>query len=375
MALGALGCAQLAGLTDDYRLAVGGAGGAPASGGNGPNGGSLGEAGDGANEAQAGSSAGETSGGSSGALGDAGETNGGRTNGGSSSGGTSSAGTSNAGAAPAGSGNGGHPSGGSAGTSGAAGTAGAAGNGGGPRIVRVGFSEFHDSASGGDQASAHLADATFAKPAGTTTGDFILVLFGCDHSLRNLTGTDLAAKGWTLIDQHEDYGTDGQGTYLLYKFAAASEPDSFVFADINSTPSGNGVQGLLSVYRGVDPVAPLNDYQVVLEKMGMEGVMHGTTPTPAVTTTVADTLLIAGLSPDSAIDAPIVSMWPAGFSENQVSVSNPLHPYPYGWANIYSAERHIPTPGVVPASSFGWDLVGSDKYFGSLSFVLALAPK
>jgi len=368
--LAAFGCAQIAGLTDDYHLAAGaggsataGAGGSAAQGGLSAHGGSAGQA-----PGEAGNAGDAPGGSTSGGSADGSSANAGTTNGGSANGGSANAGATNGGAANAGSANAGTTNGGSAGASGGSG-----GNAGG--ITRIGFSEFHDSASGSDQASSHLADASFSKPAGTAPGDFILVFFGCDHGLSNLSGNDLLARGWTLIDQHENYGTDGQGAYLLYKFADGSEPDPIVFSGINATPSGDGVQGLLSVYRGVNRAQPVNDYQVHVDLDGQQDVTQATTATPAVTTTVANTLLIAGLSPDSAIDAPVISMWPSGFTENQLSVVNPPHPYPYGWANIYSAERHLAAASSVPTSSFVWTLIGDTRYFGSLAFVLALAPE
>jgi hypothetical protein len=198
-------------------------------------------------------------------------------------------------------------------------------------------------------------------------------LFGSDHELSNLSGTGLSNLGWTLLDQHEQYGTDGQATYLIYKFAGASEPDPIVFADINNVPSGNGVQGLLSVYRGVNVTSPVNAYEVALS-VGQKDITMASTPTPAITTTLANCLLIAGFSPDSAVDAPVVTTWPQGFADNQVSVNNPLHPYPYGWANIYSAERHLPVAGTVPASAFAWNISNGTEFYGALAFVLALAP-
>ena len=98
------------------------------------------------------------------------------------------------------------------------------------------------------------------------------------------------------------------------------------------------------------------------------------TTTPAITTTTANCLLIAGLSPDTTIDRPVISSWPQGFDENQVSVVNPGNPYPLGWANIFSAERHLQTAGTVPASSFNWTVTDGGQYYGALSFVLALSP-
>lgn len=348
----ALGCAQIAGLTEDYHLESAGAGGNPSGGSSG-----------------------------SGAAGAAASTNGGRANGGGAGANAGDAGESGgeAGGSAASAGS----DGGKGGTSGAGGNtaAGAAGmstagaGGGGPGPVHIGASQFHDSASGDQSASSMLTDATFAKPAGTQAGDLMLAFFGCDHELKNMSSSHLALTGWTLIDQLEGYGGDGQGTYLMYKIAGAAEPASIVFQNINDAPpGGNGVQGLLTVYRGVDPNMPVNAYETVLVDTGSDGFTHITTNTPEVTTTAANCLLVAGLSPDSDIDAPVITAWPDGFSENQTSVNNPAHPNPYGWANIYAAERHVAAAGKLSASGFHYDLVNSTKYFGALSFVLALAP-
>jgi hypothetical protein len=340
MTLSAFGCAQIAGLGGDYHHASPGAAGDDS--GQQPHAGSGGKT----NEPQAG------------APGDSG----GRVSGGSATGGSATGGT-----------------GGNAGTEALGGDGstpgGAGGAGPGVSPVRIGFSEFHDSASGNDNASSHLADATFAMPTGTSEGDLMLVFFGSDHSLGNLSGANLGAKGWTLIDQQHDYGTDGQATYLAYKLVTSAEPDPVVFSNINGTPSGNGVQGLLSVYRGVNPSAPVNAYEVTLVPTGEKGITQAVTKTPAITTKVDNCLLIAGLSPDTAVDTPQVVFWPVGFTENQVSVINPAHPYPFGWADIYQAERHLPKAGTVAASSFTWVFGNATEYYGSLAFVLALAPQ
>ena len=249
---------------------------------------------------------------------------------------------------------------------------GGAGNTGAP--YRVGFSIFSDSASGSDHAAGSKTDATFAKPVGTEAGDLLFVFFGSDHTLK-LDGAELEADGWTLLDQHGEQGEDGQGTYLVYKLADGSEPDPIVFSAINDAQYTNGVQGLLSVYRGVDTTAPINGYDVETVDLGSDTSVHVETPTPAITTSVANCLLIAGLSPDSAIDAPLISSWPEGFSDNPMSVTNPPNPYPDGWANIYSIERDMPDAGTLPASYFGWEITnGSKLYFGALSFIVALAP-
>lgn len=240
--------------------------------------------------------------------------------------------------------------------------------------IHVGYSTFSDSASGDNHASASLTDASFAKPAGTRVGDFMLVFFGSDHVLQHLDTGELP-QGWTLLDQHGEQGVDGQGTYLVYRTVDGTEPDPIVFPGINGTEYANGVQGLLTVYRGVDTESPINAYETVLIETGSDDTKDVVTPTPAITTDVDGCLLIAGLSPDSDIDAPIVTMWPDGFDEHQVSVKNPKAPYPFGWANIYAAERHLPRAGTVPASTFSWSMTyEGTTYFGALTFIVALTP-
>lgn len=379
----ASGCAQLAGLTDDYHLASAGAAAdaGSATGGSLGVGGQIGSGGH-ANETDAGA-AGESEA-EAGASANGGQSAAGGQGGSSGhpsvigSGGTNNtAGSSHGGTGGSSTGAGGTSTGGTGGSStgsGGLGGSGGAGTGVGP--TRVGFSMFHDSAFGNDNASSHWADASFTKPAGTAAGDLILVFFGADHGLSNLDGTTLHGLGWELIDQHADLGTDGQGTYLLYRIATGTEPDPIVFKEINSPDSGNGVQGLLSVYRGVNKTTPINAYESNPVDMGSDGLSF-VNNTPAITTTVSNCLLIAGLSPDTAVDRPVIDSWPDGFDDNKVSVVNAANPYPLGWANIFSAERHLATAGSVPASSFTWHVTnktGGGTYYGYLTFVLALAP-
>jgi hypothetical protein len=203
----------------------------------------------------------------------------------------------------------------------------------------------------------------------------MVVFFGCDHALL-FDDAGLAAQGWHWIGNHAEQGEDGQGTYLLYREVDGTEPDPIEFVAINDPQYTNGVQGLLSVYRGVDLDKPIETYQETLVDTGAVDITQVQTPTPEVTTTQPDCLLIAGLSPDSAVDAPLITAWPEGFVENRMSVTNPPTPFPYGWANIYTAERHLHDAGTVPASSFEWEITGEDqRYYGALSFILALAPK
>jgi hypothetical protein len=368
------GCAQIAGLSGDYRHATSGAAGAHAGAAGLGSGGSAATAGDSGASGEGGapsSAAGGTSGSSTGTGG----TSGGPGGRGTDNGGASTATGGGSPAAGDGSGEQGGEApgaGGSAGQGAAGGTSGAAGAGGsGAGPVRIGYSEFHDSASGDDDASGHLVDVTFEKPADTQEGDLLLVFLGVDHEM-NLTNYDLMMQGWTLLDAEEAKGQDGQGTYLIYRFAGADEPDSIVFEDANT--SRYGVQGVLSVYRGVNRTSPVNAYDVVVVDRGTDGPTHIETPTPALATTAPNCLLLAGLSPDSSIDAPAVTAWPDGFG-NSLSVTNPQFPRPYGWANIYLAERAWETPATFPAASIAWDIKDGTAYYGAVSFLLALAPE
>jgi len=306
---------------------------------------------------------------------DGGKASGGKPSAGTTSGGATTGGTAGRPSAGAGTAGSATPPG-DAGADGDTGSSGAAGAGNQPLSpFRVGFSEFHDSAGGNDNASASLTDATFSKPAGTLPGDFMFVFFGSDHSLENMAANQLALSGWKLQDQHTEIGKDGQATYLIYKTAGATEPESIVFAGINSPGNMNGVQGLLSVYRNVNATAPINAYKTSQFATGSSTLAEVDTATPAITTTVDNCLLIAGLSPDTAIDAPVIKTWPAGFDQDLVSVINPENPYPYGWANIYSGERRLAKAGTVPASAFTWDMTyGGMEYYGGTTFVIALSP-
>ena len=352
--IAACGCAQLAGLTGDYEVGNPGAGAQIGMAGAGDVGASGGDAG------------------ASGEGGASGER--------SAHGGAPAAGSANGGAATAGNANGGTSGAASGGTSAGganvggmsvAGAGGAVSTAGGP--VFISSTQFHDSASGDGNAAGHLSDATFDKPPGLAEGDFMLAFFGVDHHLSNVSTDYFAAQGWTLFDQQGDYGGDGQGTYLLYKFAGASEPAQIVIAGLNTNHFG--LQGLLSAYRGVNTASPVNVYKTLVVPAG-DDVAQVDTPTPEVTTTVAHCLVIVGLSPDTTIDAPVIATWPLGFDENHVSVINPPNPFPDGWANIFAAERHVAAAGKVAQASFVWNITAPDakKFYGSLAFTLALAP-
>lgn len=241
----------------------------------------------------------------------------------------------------------------------------------------VGSSVFNASAYGSDNASAASADATLTVPAGTSAGDFMLMFLGSDSSLNH---APLSSGGWTLYDYREDYGADGQSAYVVYRYATASEPASYLLSNVSPDGEcGDGncaFQVLLRVYRGVNATAPINAFQVVVDSTKTTNSADITTATAAITTTVANCLAICGLSPDVYFaDAPTITAWPAGFTQNQFSVINPPTPYPFGWANIYSAEQDLPAAGSLPGSAFQFHLnYGGTVFGGSMSFVLALAP-
>jgi hypothetical protein len=237
--------------------------------------------------------------------------------------------------------------------------------------IQIAHSEVQDSASGPDNTGASTPNVVLTKPAETQAGDLLLLLLASDHPFKDMGSERLRDLGWTLIDQ-ENFGDDDQQMYLMYRVADALEPASYTFEGVN--PGLSGMQGLLLVYRGVDPQMPVNAYETTVVDQGEDKVETIVTPTPAIRTTKPNCLAIAGLVPDIPIDAPMITGWPDGFTENQLTVLNPRHPYPFGWAAIYTAERPLPEAGAVPTSTFTWQQQNALYYFGATAFVLAIAP-
>ena len=370
------GCTQIAGLGGDYRHGTSGGSGA-LGGGAGLGGSSAGMGGTSAGTAGDSGAGGEGAAGSDGAGTSGSDAGKGGTSagvGGSGAGrGGTSAGTGGDSVDVAG--QGGEPSsaGGTAGNAASAGMSGSAGAGAawvGP--VRVGYSKFSDSSTDPDHANGSVPDVTFEKPPETREGDLMLAFFGVDHELY-IDSAALEANHWTILVAEGGVGTDGQGTYLMSKFAEADEPDMIVFNGVN--PALYGLQALLTVYRGVNHDRPVDIYDIAgTADEGADGVTRVSTPTPALTTTVPNCLLLAGLSPDSLVDSPVIVTWPDGFA-NALEVKNKNLPWPNGWANIYLAERPWEEPSTFPASSIVWDIKAGERYYGAVSFMLALAPE
>ncbi|MDD5571611.1 MAG: T9SS type A sorting domain-containing protein [Bacteroidales bacterium] len=91
------------------------------------------------------------------------------------------------------------------------------------------------------------------KPAGLQKNDIMLA-----HISGRLSGSVsglIPPSGWTKIKSIIDAGS--VGSHIFYKVATASEPTSYSFSDSGSTSLTDKV-GVISVYRGVDTLIPIN---------------------------------------------------------------------------------------------------------------------
>jgi len=251
--------------------------------------------------------------------------------------------------------------------------------------VLIAYTEDNDS----DGPDGKNIDEPIAQPAGVQVNDLLLLFISTDHDL--LVGTDgsdlpshrevatsSATDTWTVL-LNRTYGLDGQSCYVFYRFAQATDPGTYVFKGIN--PYSYGVQMLLRDYRGVDLVYPF--HQVSESYATPASDYTGTTfttPAPTLTTTVANTLAIVGFAPDTYVDTPQITAWPAGFDQNQRSVINKnwvstAPTVDRGWTTLFSAEQVLAAPQTVGASSFGWTSWSTEHaYRGYDTWMIALTP-
>lgn len=116
------------------------------------------------------------------------------------------------------------------------------------------------------------------KPSGTVAGDLLVALVGQDIGVGAVIS---APMGWTAIydTQHNGFSSH-RGFWLL---AGESEPSSYTFT---STISSNWSGGILRI-SGADTSDPVNASDVTVNASNTS-----THTCPAVTTTVADTLIL-----------------------------------------------------------------------------------
>lgn len=128
--------------------------------------------------------------------------------------------------------------------------------------------------------------ATVALPAGVVPGDLLVAQLAFDNGTDGLTLT--APAGWTFVRRDDELTSFGQALY--FRVATAAEPLTALWSVTNNPLCT--VQ--LLVYRGVDPVSPLDG------AVGAHG--DGTALlAPALTTTAAGDLLVVVFGHDSSL--------------------------------------------------------------------------
>jgi hypothetical protein len=157
------------------------------------------------------------------------------------------------------------------------------GGGGGPAGVT--FEEFTEAAA----SSTTTLDLT--KPAGTAAGDLLIATLATDGST---AGSMSPPAGWTVIDLANQSGAVTYGVW--WKLAGASEPASYTF----SWSGNEAAYGTVMRFTGHDPADPID--------ISATGGGSASAPSsPAVTTTVADTMILrlGGFDDDDiTTDAP-----------------------------------------------------------------------
>src|SRR5207249_3829175 len=155
-----------------------------------------------------------------------------------------------------------------------------------PGATSIGFRGAASASSGGASSATSLA---ISRPSGTLANDVMVA------SITSRTGsgtpTISAPAGWTLIVSTPNSGNNlTTATYWKVAGTAGADPGPYAF-----TVSSSRVAGGISAYSNVDTTNPIN---------ASGGQVSSSTP--SITTTVANTMLVAcfGRSGGSAIGAP-----------------------------------------------------------------------
>lgn len=139
-------------------------------------------------------------------------------------------------------------------------------------------------------------DLTINRPAGLAVNDVMVATI----AVRGGSGTVITPPaGWTAVNIIDNGTTIRLAIYL--RVAAAAEPGNYTWGFSSVRPATGGIQG----YSGVDTVSPVDD---AAGQTTPSGTLHST---PSVTTTAANSMLIASFT--VATDA----RWapPAGMNE------------------------------------------------------------
>ena len=166
----------------------------------------------------------------------------------------------------------------------------AAGAGGGSTPTGVVFAEYTDASLASNGTSL-----TITKPGGTGAGDLLIAAVVTDD--KQQTGFNPPA-GWNLVTQMVSNDGEAVSMGVWWKIAASSEPASYDF----TWPADEQAYGWIMRFTGHDPANPIN---VAAQSNGFSE--SSSPPSPSVTTTVADTMILRI----------------GGFDDDDITVGNP----------------------------------------------------
>jgi hypothetical protein len=192
---------------------------------------------------------------------------------------------------------------------------------------------------------------TIAKPAGTVEHDVMIASI----TARPSTVTITAPAGWTLV-RRVDNATGTTNTLAIYsKVADAAEPNQYHWAISASTGAAGGIQS----FANVDTMNPID------VENGQATTSALTHATPDVTTTVPDTMVVAGHAfPSAATWSPPAAMAEA-LDDASITVPNAAG---ISIEGSHVAQAAIAATGVKTATASGNADVGT-------THILALRPR
>jgi alpha-tubulin suppressor-like RCC1 family protein len=146
-------------------------------------------------------------------------------------------------------------------------------------------------ASGTGENAAGATTVVVTKPTGTVQNDVMVAVIGVNQNAATVTLT--APSGWNLINANNSTTVLYSATY--YKVATASEGSNYTWTiNVAGTPTAKKAVGVISSYSGVNTTTPIH-------VNGSQANASGTTMTsPSVTTTVANTVIVAAFSTSRA---------------------------------------------------------------------------
>ena len=121
-----------------------------------------------------------------------------------------------------------------------------------------------------------MSNLAIGRPAATAEGDLLIAMLVTDGST---SGSMNPPPGWNLVDLDE---TSSNVTFgVWWKQATASESASYTF----SWSGSEEVYGMVMRFSGHDPANPIHAFAA-------DGGSSNTPPSPAVTTTVANAMIL-----------------------------------------------------------------------------------